>query len=234
MKQIHLPFFLKPILSVFLVCSAIPDIKAAGPYDIVVGGEYTTYGLGFYKRGAYYDVKAEGAKLPGNSRTSFEWFNFNNDKYVDAYSSDGVWLGNSSYTYDEGNRVLQYHSGEFQAIDFNNDGRLDIKTNRTNKSEEVLVYVRGQWYPTQMPQLSMEEYLGEQEDLVMHTGQGLGSGVSFVGGGGNSGTKTGTQAIDFNSDGYTDFVDVASGLCYQNLGDGRYVLNEVGGAAYFS
>lgn len=233
MKQIHLPFFLKPILSVFLVCSAIPDIKAAGPYDIVVGGEYTNYGLGFYKRGAYYDVKAEGAKLPDNSRTSFEWFNFNNDKYVDAYSSDGVWLGNSSYTYDEGNRVLQYHSGEFQAIDFNNDGRLDIKTNRTNKPEEVLVYVRGQWYPTQMPQLSMEEYLGEQENLVMHTGQGLGSGVSFVGGGGNSGTKTGTQAVDFNSDGYTDFVDVASGLCYQNLGDGRYVLNEVGGRLTF-
>ena len=224
----------------FLLFFVIPVIKAIGPYDIVLGGKYTDYGTGFYKRGTYYDVKADGVKLPGVGRNAFEWFNFNNDKYVDAYSLNEVWQGNGSYVYSESNMPLrhtdwvsQFDQWQLQAIDFNNDGRLDMKTNCTDKPEEVLVHVRGQWYPTRMPQLSMEEYWGEQEDLVLHTGQGLGSGVSFVGGNGNPGTKTSTLAIDFNSDGYVDFIDVASGLCYQNLGDGRYVLNKVGGQLTF-
>ena len=149
----------------FLLFFVIPVIKAIGPYDIVLGGKYTDYGTGFYKRGTYYDVKADGVKLPGVGRNAFEWFNFNNDKYVDAYSLNEVWQGNGSYVYSESNMPLrhtdwvsQFDQWQLQAIDFNNDGRLDMKTNCTDKPEEVLVHVRGQWYPTRMPQLSMEEY----------------------------------------------------------------------------
>lgn len=73
MKQIHLLFFLKPILSVFLVCSAIPSVKAD---DINVGGKYyTNSATGYYKYAAYYDVKGDGTRVLGSAGSdTFEWF----------------------------------------------------------------------------------------------------------------------------------------------------------------
>ena len=86
MKQIHLLFFLKPILSVFLVCSAIPSVKAD---DINVGGKYyTNSATGYYKYAAYYDVKGDGTRVLGSAGSdTFEWFNFDNDRYVDGYTA---------------------------------------------------------------------------------------------------------------------------------------------------
>lgn len=238
MKQIHPPFFLKPILSVFLACSAIPCIKA-----IDVGGKYTNSATGYYKYAAYYDVKGDGTRLLGDagSNHTFEWFNFDNDRYVDAYMEDYLWQGDATYTYrgESKNLMLDYHNVyvdhiHCQAIDFNNDGRPDIKNKIDDyRPGEALVYARGKWWPTWIRLLSMEEYRGEQEKLVLHTSVGLGSGMGYVSGVSTSIAGTAVLAIDLNGDGYMDHVDLASGKLYQNLGDGRYVVNEIGGQLTF-
>lgn len=245
MKQIHLLFFLKPILSVFLVCSAIPSVKAD---DINVGGKYyTNSATGYYKYAAYYDVKGDGTRVLGSAGSdTFEWFNFDNDRYVDGYTAACVWQGDATFTYGyQGSNMMLENDVSFayQAIDFNNDGRSDIKFGSrfwrsgeyvyNTKPEEVLIYARGQWWPMRFRLLSPEAYRGEQEKMVLHTSIGLGSGISIISGNTSSIAGTALQTIDLNGDGYTDLVDAASGQFYQNLGDGRYVNNEMGGQLTF-
>ena len=238
MRQIHPPLFLKPILSVFLACSAIPCVKAD---EIDVGGEdYTNSATGYYKYAAYYDVKGDGTRVLGSAGSdTFEWFNFDNDRYVDGYTADCVWQGDATFTYryQGSNMMLENDAGfAYQAIDFNNDGRSDLKLeldDYNTKPEEVFVYARGQWWPTRFRLLSLEEYRGEQEEMILHTSIGLGSGMSIISGNTSSIAGTAVQAIDLNGDGYTDLVDAASGQYYQNLGDGRYVNNEMGGQLTF-
>lgn len=189
---------------------------------------------------------ADGTRLFGSLgyRARFEWFNFDNDRYIDAYSQTAVLWSNETHVYNSSNCVLESYEGfGYQSIDFNNDGRPDIKLGSRHwengryyyntKPEEVFVYAHGQWWPTRVSLLSMEEYRGEQEKMVLHSEAGLGSCMSIVGGSSTAMANSSTQAIDPNSDGYTDFVDAASGLFYQNLGDGRYVLNELGGQLTF-
>ncbi len=224
MKKIHLFFFLKLLLPAFFLFHVFSVVRADN-------------------RQFYYDVRGDGtiayfSNFTGYSDVFYNWFNFNNDRYVDAYMIYGVWQGNSSYAFDNGNWTNMYvgHYGtpNLQAIDFNNDGRADLKTNWPNDPEEVMVYVRGQWFPTLMPQISPEAYRGEQEKLSLYSSAGMGSAVSFVYGNDGAAMRvSGTQAIDIDGDGYTDFVDAVSGTFYQNVGDGRFVLNKGGGRFTF-
>lgn len=141
--------------------------------------------------------------------------------------------------------TLSESSGNLTTIDFDNDGHTDFlvlpESSSKLPSEVYTLAADGSLVNRQLKVLTPKEYYNDYDTPTRPGGvvttQGLGSGVSFVGGGDNKGT-TGTfadtqfQIIDLNNDGYPDFVN-GNGTYLLNMSNGMFIGGNIGGRVNF-
>ena len=163
------------------------------------------------------------------------WINANNDNLIDLYGvmDDGrktgfVNLSNIDYS------TIELFSGRNISpapVDYNNDGRTDFIINEENRKVDVITLVNGEYVKSQFSMLTPEDYAGIKKDLNLYHGTGLSfdNVVSYI----PPKISTAIKSIDINNDGFVDLVEPQEGAFYQNLGDGRYVKNGLGGICTF-
>lgn len=163
------------------------------------------------------------------------WINANNDSLIDFYGvmDDGWKTGfvnhsNSDYS------TIELFSGRNISpapVDYNNDGRTDFIINEENRKVDVITLANGKYVKSQFSMLTPEDYAGIKKDLNLYHGTGLSfdNVVSYI----PPKISTAIKSIDINNDGLVDLVEPHEGAFYQNLGDGRYVKNGLGGICTF-
>lgn len=202
-------------------------------YDLTNDGvmEYmssATGGGGFYQFNSELTKSSLLAKIPYIE--GLYCININNDNIIDTYESNSygsIYLANEDYTMRE---IFETGSNKIASpIDFNNDGFPDFIVNEETRQADVAVLVNGKYITTKVQLLTPEDYAGIQKELKLTSSTGLAydnvaSSVPV-----EATLASGVKSIDLNNDGYVDFINPDDGAFYQNLGDGRYVKNSLGG-----
>lgn len=135
-------------------------------------------------------------------------------------------------------------SGEFTTIDYDNDGRTDFLVIPESSSQlpttVCTMTADGSVSSKSITVMTPKEYYNDYDVAAPPGGvvstNGLGSGLSFVGGGDKSPAGTFSdsqfQIIDLNNDGYPDFVN-ANGTYLMNMRNSMFVGGNIGGRVVF-
>lgn len=173
-----------------------------------------------------------------HSMEGLYWHNLNNDNMIDAYyiSSDyrpEVYLAGSGYSM---NNIFSSNNSDYSTlvpVDINNDGFPDFVVNEETRQAEVAMLVNGEYISTKVKLLTPEDYAGIQKELKLTSSTGLSYNNVATSINVETVLASGIKSIDLNGDGYIDLVNPDDGSFYQNLGDGRYVKNSLGGVSTF-
>ena len=200
----------------------------------------------------WYDIDGDGIKEFGyytslyRLAADFNSCNILNSNFPDITSwvnlgrgSIGFYGSNNLYRMEDYNAILINESPKpLKLIDYNNDGITDFLIENpvygTTAPDYVLTIAPdGNPIFDRLTTITPEEYYNYIKEKPS---SGLGSGVSFVGGGDKtieSGSFGVSSTIDINNDGYLDFIYAESGQYLLNLSDGRYMADTFGGKVLF-
>ncbi len=163
--------------------------------------------------------------------------NVNNDEWIDQYTcqkqsvlyeissaDDYQNVGGTSWDVVEESFRVDFL---LNALDYNNDGLTDFLSTVSYKNPG-LGYTRnykGEYVPERLTIYTPEEWAGVVERDNLYKSDGLGSGLSIVGGGGSARDYDTWQAIDINADGLPDYVRDYNGGSLVSSADGHFIIN---------
>ncbi len=173
----------------------------------------------------WYDIKGTGGLLGGYSTVSS-----NNDELIDIFSSTYLYEVKSADDYAKGNfsssPTFSTNRYKINALDYNNDGLVDFMHSASyNMGEGLTRNYKGEYVPVRLPVYTPEEYAGVVDADNLHKSDGLGSGMSIVGGGGSPRDYDTWSVIDVNADGLPDFVRDANGGYLLSSKQGHFIIH---------